>query len=129
MLSPIAQQRHTFHVGSLPTTTRSPHEQLYADPHGQALLDAFEERLRDNTITPPPDQAVFRIDFPAWLRTLTGRERRLIRAMAQNERTTDLSREFELSPGRISQLRRALRDAWLRYHGEDAPCPRRAAAR
>jgi hypothetical protein len=120
VLSPLAQQRHTFRVGSLPTTTRSPHEQLYAHPHGQALLDAFEERLRDNTLTPVPEQAAFRIDFPAWLRTLTGRERRLVRAMAQNERTKDLSRQFGLSPGRISQLRRAFREGWLRFTAEQA---------
>jgi hypothetical protein len=57
----------------------------------------------------------FRIDFPAWLKTLTGRERRMIRLMARNERTLDLSRQFELSPARISQLRREFRDDWLRF--------------
>jgi hypothetical protein len=129
VLSPLAQARHGFRVERLPATTRSPYEQLYADPYGQALLDAFEERLRDNTLTPIPDQVEFRIDFPAWLRTLTGRERRMVRAMAQGERTKDLSREFDLSPGRVSQLRRAFRDAWLRFHGEQAPCSRRTAAR
>jgi hypothetical protein len=129
VLSPLAQQRHAFRVGSLPTSTCSSHVQLYATPNGQALLDAFEERLRDDARSPVPDQAAFRIDFPAWLRTLTGRERRLARAMAQGERTTDLSKQFELSPGRISQLRRAFRDAWERFHGEQAPCHRRTAAR
>ncbi len=119
-LSPLAQQRRRFRVGRLPTSTRRHHESLYADPHGQALLDAFDERLRDNTLTPVPDQVAFRIDFPAWLRTLTGRERRLVRAMARGERTTDLSRQFELSPGRISQLRRAFRGDWLRFTDERA---------
>ena len=128
VLSFVAQQRHGFRVERLPSTTRSPHEHLYADPYGQALLDAFEERLRDNTLTPIPDQVEFRIDFPAWLRTLTGRERRMVRAMAQGERTQDLSRDFDLSPGRVSQLRREFRDGWRRFHGEDAPASRRAAA-
>jgi hypothetical protein len=128
VLSCVAQQRHAFRVERLPATTRSPHEHLYADPYGQALLDAFEERLRDNTLTPVPDQVEFRIDFPAWLRTLTGRERRMVRAMAQGERTQDLSRDFDLSPGRVSQLRREFRDGWRRFHGEDAPARRRAAA-
>src|SRR5262245_56107656 len=129
VLSLRAQQRHGFRVERLPSSTRSPNEQLYAEPHGQAMQDAFEERLRDNTVTPPPDAAAFRIDFPAWLRTLTGRERRLIRAMAQGERTKDLSQEFEVSPGRISQLRRAFRDGWLRYHSEQAPVRKRGGAR
>jgi hypothetical protein len=82
------------------------------------LLDAYEERLRDNTITPVIDQVQFRIDWPAWLRTLTARERRLIRAMSRNERTLDLSKEFELSPARISQLRREFHDDWCRFLGD-----------
>src|SRR5262245_49958368 len=61
VLSLLAQQRHGFRVGSLPTSTRSSHEELYATPQGQAQLDAFEERLRDNAITPPPDAAAFRV--------------------------------------------------------------------
>jgi hypothetical protein len=91
---------------------------VYSSPHGQALFDAFEERLRDNTTTPVIDQVQFRIDWPEWLKTLTGRERRIIRAMALNERTLDLSREFELSPARISQLRREFRDDWQRFLGD-----------
>jgi hypothetical protein len=120
VLSFVAQQRHGFRVELLPQSTRCPHDNLYADPHGQALHDAFEERLRDNTVTPVPDQVMFRIDFPAWLATLTARERRMVRAMARNERTTDLSKEFEVSPGRISQMRRAFREDWLRFTGEEA---------
>ena len=126
VLSPVARRRHGFRVEPLPVSTRSPYEDLYATTLGQALQDAYEERLRDNTLTPVPDQAAFRIDFPAWLATLTGRERRLIRAMARNERTKDLSRAFELSPGRISQLRRAFHDDWLRYHGEEVSAPKPA---
>jgi hypothetical protein len=68
------------------------------------------------------------MDFPAWLRTLTPRERRLIRAMARNERSTDLSQQFEVSPGRISQMRQEFRDDWLRFHGEEVPSRKRAVA-
>src|SRR5262249_50944172 len=78
VLSLLAQQRHGFRVERLPSSTRSPNEQLYADPHGQAMQDAFEERLRDNTLTPPPDQAAFRIDFPRWRGTRSERDRRVI---------------------------------------------------
>jgi hypothetical protein len=84
----------------LPASTRTSYEDLYGDVHGQRRLDAFEERLQDNTRSPVPDQVAFRIDFPAWLNTLTPRERRLIREMARDERTKDLSRMFELSPGK-----------------------------
>jgi hypothetical protein len=49
--------------------------------------------------------------------------------MARNERTRDLSREFELSPGRISQMRRAFHDDWLRYHGAEISSPKPAGSR
>ena len=34
--------------------------------------------LKDNTVTPPPDQAAFRIDYPAWLAHLGARNRLLV---------------------------------------------------
>jgi hypothetical protein len=116
--NPATQRRHGFTVEPLPSSPRISHEQLYAAPKGQKLHDAYEERLRDNTVTPPDQQAMFRIDFADWLQTLTGRERRLIRAMSRNERTLDLSKEFELSPARISQLRREFHDDWRRFLGD-----------
>jgi hypothetical protein len=39
--------------------------------------------------------------------------------MANNERTLDLSQRFELSPARISQLRRELHADWRRFLGDD----------
>ena len=115
------QFRHGFRVESLPASTRVGLDELYGDVHRQRQLDVFEERLADNTVTPVPDQAAFRIDFPAWLATLSARERRLIRAMARNERTQDLSRQFQLSPGRISQLRRDFHQDWTRFCGDAPP--------
>jgi hypothetical protein len=80
-------------------------------------VDSIDEPLRANTITPVPDQAAFRIDFRAWVKTLTSRERRIVRAMLRDERTLDLSRQFNLSPGRISQMRREFAERWMRYCG------------
>jgi hypothetical protein len=119
VLSPLPQQRHGFVVESLPVAHRASHEQLYATPHAQQQQDLYEDRLCDNTVTPSPDQAAFGIDFPAWLRTLTARERRLIRTRARNERTKELSRQFALSPARISQLRQEFRQGWQRFCGEE----------
>jgi hypothetical protein len=121
VLNPATQRRHGFTVEPLPTSTSTGQGQLYSAPQGQRLHDAFEERLRDNTVTPVPDQVQFRIDWPAFLATLTGRERRMIREMARNERTMDLSRRFEVSPGRISQLRREFHQGWTRFCGEHEP--------
>src|SRR5262249_16572931 len=99
-------------------STRSPHEQLYADSHGQALLDALEERLRDNTLTPVPDQAAFRIDFPLWRCTRSERDRRVIDALMAGGRAREFSQKFGLSPGRVSQLRRDFMEDWRRFTDE-----------
>jgi hypothetical protein len=117
VMSPVAQRRHGFVVTSLPAVRQS-QETLYATPRGQQVQDAMEERLSDNTMTPVPDQAAFRLDFRAWLKSLTPRERRLIGAMSADERTKDLSRQFEVSPGRISQMRREFKDGWERFCGD-----------
>jgi hypothetical protein len=115
VMNPFTQRRLGFQVEPLPLSPRTSHEQLYAIPNGQDLHDAFEERLRDNTTTPVPDQVQFRLDWPAFLATLSGRERRMIRVMAKNESTKDLARQFDLSPARISQKRSEFREEWLRF--------------
>jgi hypothetical protein len=120
VMNPATQKRHGFRVEPLPSTTRTFHDHLYSSPRGQKLRDEFEERLCDNTVTPVLDQVQFRLDFPAWLETLTPRERRMIRAMIRNERTLDLGKEFEVSPSRISQMRREFRAGWTRFIAEDA---------
>lgn len=118
VLSPRAQRQYGFKVECLPASTATAHESLYGETQGQRQLDEFEERLQDNRQTPVPDQAAFRIDFRAWLRSLSPRERRMIRAMSRNERTKDLSKQFELSPARISQMRRQFHDEWEAYCGD-----------
>jgi hypothetical protein len=118
VMNPDPQRRHHFRVEPLPSTTRTFHDHLYSSPRGQELHDEFEERLIDNTITPVVDQVCFRLDFPAWLETLTPRERRMIAAMARNERTRDLGKEFEVSPSRISQMRREFHDGWKQFIDE-----------
>jgi hypothetical protein len=121
VLSRMAQAKYGFEVEPLPSATATRHEARYADVKGQRRQDVFEEHLQDNMVTPIPDQVQFRIDFPAWLATLTARERRLIREMAGNERTKELSRTFEVSPGRISQMRREFAWSWQTFCG-DVPC-------
>jgi hypothetical protein len=118
VMNPITQRHQGFKVESLPSFTRTSFDHLYSSPKGRELYDDFEEWLWDNTITPVLDQVQFRIDFPAWLQTLTGRERRMIRGMASNERTLDLSKQFDLSPARISQIRREFQLDWKRFIGE-----------
>jgi hypothetical protein len=86
------QKRRGFKVERLPKEFRASHESLYSTVHGQHEHDAFEERLSDNSITPIPDQAAFRIDWPAWMQTQTERDRRIIDDSMAGERTFEVSK-------------------------------------
>jgi hypothetical protein len=87
------------------------------------LIEVREARhivlaLHDNTRTPPPDQAAFRIDWPAFLETRSDRDRALIGRMALGERTLDLAGDFGMSPARVSQLRREFLTDWRQFVGD-----------
>jgi len=99
------QVREGFTVTTLP-------DPIYLQGNG------FDDTLRDNTQTPPPDAAAFRIDFPRWLGTLSARTGRLVGQLMSGEKTSVAARAFGVSPGRVSQLRQELHDDWLRFHGE-----------
>jgi DNA-directed RNA polymerase specialized sigma24 family protein len=116
VLSPTAQARHDFMVRRLPA--------------GPSTLEGspLEEALLDNAITPPPDAAAFRIDFPAWLATWPERDRRLIETLGLGERTLVLADRFGLTPGRISQKRREYHGDWERFCG-DPPADQAAPGR
>jgi len=120
VMNPATQNRHGFKVECLHSSTCASHEELYSMPRGQELHDAFEERLRDNTMTPVPEQVAFRIDWPAWIITRTERDRRIVNDLMAGERTLDVSRKYKISPGRVSQLRQEFHDDWLHFSGDPA---------
>jgi hypothetical protein len=99
------QQRQGFVVEKLPDFST-----LSENPLAEALAD--------NTVTPPPDAAAFRVDFPRWLRSLPRRDRRVAKDLMIGERPLPTARRFHLSPARVSQLRRELCEDWARFHGE-----------
>jgi hypothetical protein len=104
VMSRRAQQRHGFTV-----------ERLDRFDHcGGHWIEAVVPDSR----TPIVDQVWFRIDFPEWLRRLSRRDRRVALVLAEGNRTNDVARQFRLSPGRVSQLRRQLYDTWQTFHGE-----------
>jgi hypothetical protein len=106
VLSPVAQRRHGFAVGSLPD-----HSTL----HG----NAWDEALIENTRSEVPDQVAFRIDFPAWRRTLAERDRRLVDLLMTGERTDRAAKRVRVSAGRVSQKRQEFRQGWRRFVGDD----------
>jgi len=102
-LSPVARARHGFTVGRFPP------------PRGD--VPHLAEALADDTRTPVPDQAAFRLDYPRWRAGFLPRARVVLDALAGGERTGDVARRFGISPGRVSQLRRAFADSWRKFHG------------
>ncbi len=78
----------------------------------------WREAVVEDHRTPVPDQAAFRCDFPEWLKSLSRRRRRIAEMLASGVGTTRTAKKFKISPGRISQLRRELHDAWQEFHGE-----------
>jgi hypothetical protein len=118
VLNPLAQHHRNFKVETLHHSTRRCWDSIYGDHNGQKNMDAFEERLRDNTQSPVPEQAAFRCDFPAWLKQLGSRNRKVARDMVKDMRTKELAVKHKTSEGRISQIRRELHHDWQRFHGE-----------
>ena len=118
VMNPLAQQRHDFMVEALPSATCRSHESRYSVPLGQQAQDALEEHLRDNAQTPVPEQVCFRLDFPLWVCSRSERDRRIIEDLLQGERTLDVADKHNLSPGRVSQLRREFMTSWERFCAE-----------
>ena len=81
----------------------------------EGYFDTIRQSLPES---PVPDQVAFRIDFPAWLATLTERDREAALQLVDGERTRDVAREIGVSKGRVSQIRRELQEGWHRFHGE-----------
>lgn len=103
VLSPVAQRRHRFSVHPIP--------ERIATVIDNEIADAIHE----DAATPVPDQAAFRVDFPAWLGTLTPHRRRLVLDMACGERTDALAHRHGVSPGRVSQVRREAHASWVAF--------------
>jgi len=66
----------------------------------------------------PADLAAFRIDVAEWLNGLSRRDRSIAETLALGVSTQLAAKQFNLTAGRISQLRRELYTAWQRFQGE-----------
>jgi len=75
---------------------------------------------------PIPDTAAFRVDFERWLRTLTRRDRKAIRAFIRGDGTGGVVAQIGVSPSRVSQLRRVYERLWEWFQGELEPAVRTA---
>jgi hypothetical protein len=104
--SEYAQSKKQFTVERLDRYNRRKHQWL--------------EVLVEDRKAGPADTAAARIDFGDWLHTLGRRRRGIAETLAEGETTSVTAAKFRVSRGRISQLRRELRDDWEQFHGESA---------
>lgn len=104
--SPAAQRRYRFCFERIDRV----------DPATGEWLEAVVE----DAATPVADQAAFRCDFPAWLRTQSRRKQRIAEALSLGHMTSEVARRFHVSTGRVSQFRQELLASWLAFHGESS---------
>jgi hypothetical protein len=107
VLSPVCRRRHAFALERL-------------DRFDQQTCTWHEVVVADRRFT-PADAAATKLDFAAWLSSLTVRNRLLAEKLATGETTSDAARLFGVSRGRVSQLRRELYDAWRVFQNETCP--------
>jgi hypothetical protein len=80
--------------------------------------EAWADILVEDKHAGPAQTAAVRIDFAAWLKTLPRQLRKIAKFLSRGETTLAASNQFHLSPGRISQIRRQLFEAWQTFQGD-----------
>ena len=93
------------------------------------LGNVLDEALQDNSRTPIPDQAHFRVAMPIWLDSLGVRRRSIAIDLMRGEGTGEVADKHGITPGRVSQMRNELKRDWQRFQGEPAFAQSRAYAR
>ena len=80
---------------------------------------AYLEILVEDKHAGPAETAIIRIDVATWMYFLPRRLRKIANYLAKGETTTAAAKQFRVSKGRISQMRKELFLAWHRFQGED----------
>jgi hypothetical protein len=86
--------------------------------HYDVEEDAWKETLIEDRRAGPAQTAAARIDFGHWLDGLAARQRQIAEVLATGQTTTLAARQFGISPSRLSQIRRELKESWGRFQGE-----------
>jgi DNA-binding NarL/FixJ family response regulator len=81
-------------------------------------IDVLDDGLLDHQRVAPSERAATRLDFTLWLESLAARDRALVELLATGETTQAAAARFQLTPGRISQLRRQYYRKWQEFLGE-----------
>jgi hypothetical protein len=106
VLSPYCQQRKSVKV------ERLDHFDDEENTWKQAVVV-------DTRSSPVPETVAFRCDFADWLQSLWERDRHIAESLAIGNRTSEVAKQFDVSEGRISQLRRELAESWWGFVGDE----------
>ena len=82
--------------------------------------EEWTEMVVEDRHSTPAELAAFRIDFRAFLKSLSRRDRKVALKMARGHATSWIAKKFKISAARVSQLRRELDDAWQEFQGDPA---------
>lgn len=85
---------------------------------GTVKFESFDLNSFIGRATPVVDQVVFRQDVPAFLRTLSARQRRMAIDLAGGMTTTEAAEKYCLSLGRISQFRKEFKLLFDKFFAE-----------
>jgi hypothetical protein len=80
----------------------------------------WSEMVVEDRRSTPADVAAFRLDFKAFLKSLSRRDRCVAVKLASGHATEWVAKKFQISPARVSQLRRELCGRWREFIGEPA---------
>lgn len=79
---------------------------------------ARQELVVEDRKATPADVACTRLDFAAWLCSLTDKQRWIAKTLATGETTAGVAKKFRVSAARVSQVRKELHRAWQDFQGE-----------
>jgi hypothetical protein len=88
------------------------------DQYDEAEGKWKEVLVEDRRHGDPASVAAARIDIGEWLATMSSVRRKLAECLAAGTTTIEAARLFNLTPGRISQLRKEFQTSWSTFHGE-----------
>jgi len=79
---------------------------------------SWEEIVVEDRNAGPAEVAATRMDFSAWLKSLSKRDRKIAETLALGESTGTTAKKFDVSAARVSQLRRELKHSWQEFVDE-----------
>lgn len=101
--SPYAQRQRGYRVRSLDRR----------DPSG-----AWKEIVVEDRRATPADVAASRIDLEDWFDQLPRLKRGVAQTLATGESTKETASRFNVTPGRVSQMRGELAEDWADFQGQ-----------